>query len=145
MRLLLTLLLTLTTTVTLASSQGLDSEAEIHRNTDTFMAEVSNSKITAAYQHLRPYLGVDAEPYDQSASEATEYFKRVIDRVGQPLGYAHVETETIGEDFYRETWLQKFGAAAIAWTFTFYRPVDNWKVVGVSYTTDIEPLYRKLD
>lgn len=145
MRLLLTLLLTLTTSMAFAGGDGLASTAEAHRNTEIFMAEIDEGKFAAAYQHLRPYLGVDTEPYDQSASEAAEYFKRVIERVGQPLGHSHVKSETIGNDFYRETWLQKFGAAAIAWTFTFYQPLDHWKVVGVSYSTDIEALYQDAD
>ncbi|MDX1458822.1 MAG: hypothetical protein R3276_14620 [Marinobacter sp.] len=139
--LLLPLLFVLTATSLSATGDTLDNREALHTQTGAFMAQVRNNEIRAAYQLVRPYLGVATEPYDQSANEAVEYFKRVTERVGQPLAASHVKTEAIGNDFYRETWLQKFEAAAIAWTFTFYRPRADWKLVGVSYSTDIESLY----
>lgn len=125
-----------------AGTETLADRQAIHTQTDAFMAQVADNKIEAAYQQLRPYLGVSSEPYDQSASEAAAYFQRVTNQVGQPVANVQVRTEAIGENFYRESWLQKFDAAAIAWSFTFYQPTSGWKLVGVSYSTDIEPLYR---
>lgn len=125
-----------------AGSEALADRAAIHASIDAFMTEAAENRIAAAYQQLRPYLGVASAPYDQSATEASAYFQRVTEQVGQPLSNVHVRTEDIGEEFYRESWLQKFDAAAIAWTFTFYQPSAGWKLVGVSYSTDIEPLYR---
>ncbi len=138
----LPLLLALPAVTLSANDAPLASPDALHTHAAAFMEQVRANEIEAAYQRLRPYLGVATAPYDQSAREAVDYFKLVTERVGQPLASSHVKTETIGQDFYRETWLQKFEAAAIAWTFTFYRPQDHWKLVGVSHTTDIESLYH---
>ncbi|MDX1755462.1 MAG: hypothetical protein R3175_05310 [Marinobacter sp.] len=143
MRLFLIVLLALFVPNAAVADGTLSDKTGVHRHTEAFMAQVIDNEIQAAYRQLRPHLGVAAEPYDQSATEAADYFERVNERVGAPLAASHVRTETIGDDFHRETWLQKFETAAIAWTFTFYRPRDAWKLVGVSYSTDIEPLYRR--
>ncbi|SFM78781.1 hypothetical protein [Marinobacter zhejiangensis] len=120
----------------------LSDPTAIRAQTEAFMASVADNRIEHAYQQLRPFLGVAQAPFDQSATEASAYFQRVTDQVGQPLASVLVRSEGIGDEFYRETWLQKFNAAAIAWTFTFYQPDTGWKLVGVSYSTDLEALYQ---
>ncbi len=125
------------------AAQTLESQAQTAEKTREFMARTVAGDIRKAYRTLRPFLGVDATPYDQSAEDAANYFRQVTEKVGEPVGSTHVKTETIANDFIRETWLQKFPAAAIAWHFTFYQPGENgWKLVGISYSTDISDLYR---
>lgn len=126
-----------------AAADTLDSRSAVQQETGVFMDSIAEGKLQAAYQHLRPHLGVDTEPYDQSARDAADYFDQVADKAGKTVATSHVLTEVIADDFTRETWLQKFRSAAIAWQFTFYRPDDSgWKLVGVSYSTDIENLYQ---
>lgn len=125
------------------TAQTLESQTQTAEKTRAFMTQTVSGNIQEAYKALRPYLGVDAAPYDQSAEDAADYFRQVTEKVGKPVGSTHVKTETIANDFIRETWLQKFTAAAIAWHFTFYQPDGNgWKLVGISYSTDMSDLYR---
>lgn len=128
------------------ASENLTNRQAIHTETERFMEHARGGNLSGAYKHLRPYLGVESGPYDDSAKDAAAYFQRVTEQVGEPVGVSHVRTESIGQDFTRETWLQKFEAAAIAWRFTFYQPRDNgWKLVGVSYSTEMGDLYQKID
>lgn len=116
---------------------------DIRKQTGTFMDMIANGRVVAAYNSLRPYLGVDPGAYDNSAREAATYFQQVRQQAGEPVGSSHVATEIIASDFTRETWLQKFEAAAIAWRFTYYQPdVSGWKLVGVSYSTELDDLYH---
>lgn len=126
-----------------AAADALDSREELLQQTSVFMDTVVKGDIQAAYRQLRPHLGVDNQPYDQSARDAADYFDQVQDQAGKTLDTSQVRTEVIANDFTRISWLQKFRSAAIAWEFTFYRPDDDgWKLVGVSYSTDIEYLYQ---
>ncbi len=125
------------------TAKTLESRAQTIEKTRDFITKAVAGDIHGAYRDLRPYLGVNAAPYDQSAEEAVTYFRQVTEKVGKPIGSSHVKTETIANDFTRETWLQKFAAAAIAWRFTFYQPDENgWKLVGISYSTDMSDLYQ---
>lgn len=126
------------------AQDSLESRDQIRAANQGFMTKAASNEVRAAYQELRPYLGVAAEPFDKSATEAVSYFARVNETVGSAVGHSHVKTEVIGDDFTRETWLHKFGAAAIAWQFTYYQARDDgWKLVGVSYSTEVEDLYQE--
>lgn len=125
-----------------AGPDTLASPTAIDTSTRDFMTQVAAGQVSAAYQSLRPYLGVPAEPYDASASEARTYFGQVTERVGDTLAISAARREAIAEDFYRITWLQKFDTAAIAWTFTFYQPEEGYRLVGVSYSTELSELYQ---
>lgn len=125
------------------TAQTLENQTQTAEKTQSFMTEIVSGNVQGAYQAFRPYLGVSASPYDHSAKEAVAYFQKVAEKAGKSIASSHVKTETIADDFIRETWLQKFQAAAIAWQFTFYQPDENgWKLVGISYSTDISDLYH---
>ena len=124
-----------------AHADTLSDPDSIEPKTRTFMQQVAKGRITEAYSGLASYLGVSREPFDASAREADIYFQKVFDRAGTTLGVDRVKREAIDDHFYRETWLQKFAEAAMAWQFTFYQADGDWKLVGISYTTDIESLY----
>lgn len=124
-----------------AYSQTLPDPDSIEPETRAFMQQVTVGKVVEAYNSLAPYLGVSREPFDASAKDADSYFQKVFDRAGRTLAIDRVKREAIDDHFYRETWLQKFAEAVMAWQFTFYRANDGWKLVGISYTTDIESLY----
>ncbi|TBW52950.1 hypothetical protein EZI54_15775 [Marinobacter halodurans] len=124
-----------------AAADTLASPDAIKPQTQAFMTQVKQGEVAEAYAGLAPYLGVPRKPFDASAKEADTYFQKVFDRAGKTVGTSLVKREAIADDFYRETWLQKFTEAAMAWQFTFYQADQGWKLVGISYTTDIESLY----
>ncbi|ROT98719.1 hypothetical protein EB809_13760 [Marinobacter sp. R17] len=124
-----------------AAADTLASPDAIKTQTQAFMTQVKQGEVAEAYAGLAPYLGVPRKPFDASAKEADTYFQKVFDRAGRTVGTSRVKREAIADDFYRETWLQKFAEAAMAWQFTFYQADQGWKLVGISYTTDIESLY----
>ncbi|MGP4843764.1 hypothetical protein ACTXGQ_06525 [Marinobacter sp. 1Y8] len=124
------------------AAESLPSPQAMSDTTTEFMTTAASGDVNGAYKQLAPYLGVPREAFDASASEANTYFRKVFDRAGKPVGKTRVAREQIEDDFYREVWLQKFAEAAIAWEFTFYQATQGWKLVGISYTTDIESLYR---
>ncbi|MBW0147392.1 hypothetical protein [Marinobacter arenosus] len=139
---LLTLIWLLTAS-SMTVAEVLATREDIRKQTGSFMDMIASGRIVAAYSSLRPYLGVDSGAYDDSAKEAATYFQQVRKQAGEPVGSSHVATEIIASDFTRETWLQKFEAAAIAWRFTYYQPdVSGWKLVGVSYSTELDDLYH---
>lgn len=124
------------------NAETLSTPAALAEQTREFMEKAAEGEINAAYTGIRPFLGVPVDAFDASADEASVYFSKVRDKAGKTLDYARVRHEAIADDFHRVVWLQKFAAAAIAWTFTFYQPDDGWKLVGVSYSTTIDDLYQ---
>lgn len=136
----------LLSTATNAAAEALSSREEIRQQTGAFMDMIASGRIIAAYNSLRPYLGVDPDAHDNAAKEAAAYFQQVKQFAGDPVGSSPVLTAIIANDFTRESWLQKFEAAAIAWRFTYYQPAGNgWKLLDVSYSTELDDLYQTLE
>ncbi|WP_166263907.1 hypothetical protein [Marinobacter caseinilyticus] len=124
------------------SDPSLPTRQAMTDQTEAFMAKLAQTKTLQAYQSIRPYLGVSVSAFDQSAADAETYFQKVTDKAGHAVDYDQVLSESIGNHFHHVVWLQKFPAAAMAWTFTFYQPKEGWKLVGVSYSTELGALYR---
>lgn len=141
-RLFLSLLLL---SISLASrAETLADPAAAAKATQSFMDQAHAGKVGDAYGLLTPYLGVESEPYKKTASEADGFFQKVFNQVGKPLSSAIVRQETIDGHFYRITWLQKYATAAFVWQFSFYQPDSGWRLVGVTYSTDVDFLYKAL-
>lgn len=115
----------------------------VRQQTGAFMDMIASGRVAAAYNSMRPYLGIEPEVYDLAVREAATYFQQVNQTLGDAVGSSRVKVEVIANDFTRETWLQKFEADAIAWHFTYYQPDGNgWKLVEVRHSTDLDRLFR---
>lgn len=121
---------------------GLEDKEAIRDKTASFMERLDDGRVLAAYKAMKEVLGVDTEPFMKDAEKARKFFGQVRDRVGEPLGATRVKRESIDNHFHRQSYLQKFETAALHWQFTFYRPADEWVLVGVSYSTELGPLYQ---
>lgn len=146
LRPVLTTLLILTTAANVQAdddSEGLKDHQAIREKTEHFMDRLNEGRVLAAYKDMKAILGVDSEPFMEDAEKARKFFGQVRDRVGEPLESARVRRESIDGHFHRQSYLQKFESAALHWQFTFYRPADEWVLVGVSYSTDLEALYQR--
>ena len=121
---------------------GLATRDAISEKTAGFMERLNEGRVLAAYKAMKAVLGVDTKPFMEDAEKARKFFGQVRERVGEPLEATRVRRESIDGHFHRQSYLQKFESAALHWQFTFYRPVDEWVLVGVSYSTDLDPLYQ---
>ena len=81
--------------------------------------------------------------HDSAAKEAATYLQQLRQSIGEPVGSSRVQTQIIADDFTRETWLQKFESAALAWQFTYYQAGGNgWQLLDIRYSTNLDDLYR---
>lgn len=144
-RLLASLLLAtaLNGTVHSAEQGGLATRDAISEKTAGFMERLDEGRVLAAYKDMKAVLGVDTKPFMEDAEKARKFFGQVRKRVGEPLGATRVKRESIDDHFHRQSYLQKFESAALHWQFTFYKPENQWVLVGVSYSTNLEPLYQR--
>ena len=126
-----------------AEQDGLATKDAISEKTRIFMERLDEGRILAAYKAMKAVLGVDTEPFMEDAEKARKFFGQVRERVGEPLGATRVKRESIDDHFHRQSYLQTFESAALHWQFTFYRPADEWVLVGVSYFTNLDPLYQR--
>ena len=68
--------------------------------------------------------------------------KQLKTNLGKPLSYALLEKESVGNHFYQVTYLLKYESAALVWKLNYYQPQQGWKLVDISYNTDINALFK---
>lgn len=64
-----------------------------------------------------------------------------IESLGEPCGFELVGAEGVGASLRCYTYLCKYEDGRMRWRFNFYRPKDEWKLVGLWFDTDDNALY----
>ena len=127
----------------ITSAESLTNREDIRQQTGAFMDMIASGRTIAAYNSVRPVLAGHSDDHDNAAKEAATYLQQLRQSIGEPVGSSRVQTEIIADDFTRETWLQKFESAALAWQFTYYQASGNgWQLMEIRYSTNLDDLYR---
>jgi len=68
--------------------------------------------------------------------------KQLESNQGKPLSFAMLKQESVGEHFYKISYLLKYPAAALVWELNYYQPAEGWNLVDISFNTDINALFE---
>ena len=105
------------------------------------MGQLVAGEIEAGYSLMSAYLGVDINAFVEKGKKAEADIKQLQQSIGKPLSLALLKEESVGEHFYKLTYLLKYQAAALVWEINYYQPDSGWKLVDVSFNGDINALF----
>jgi hypothetical protein len=137
-----TLLLLLIICFSQAHAKPLASKEKADKVSDFFMTQILNGEIEAAYSLLSAYIGVDMEQFTERGKKTASDMKQLEQRAGKPLSFALLEKNSVGEHFYKVSYLLKYQTIALIWNINFYQPEQGWNLVDVSYNGDINSLFK---
>lgn len=120
----------------------LSAVGEARALADRAMAQVKAGKPTQAYEVMRPHWPLPKAEIDALGAQTDAQRATIDARFGRSLDTEFVGTQKIGEAFVRFVYIERYQRHALVWQFTFYRPSDGWVVNSVSYSDQLEPLYR---
>ncbi|PCJ56296.1 MAG: hypothetical protein COA79_19195 [Planctomycetota bacterium] len=72
----------------------------------------------------------------------TQWVDIIKKSYGDSISLELTKEEEIGNSFIRYTYLHKFKKTVLVWVIVFYKPEDTWKVHALSYSGNLEPLYK---
>lgn len=137
------LLLCLALTLSVYSqAKSLESQDQADKVSDFFMSQVLSGDVSSAYALIAAYLGVDAASFEEQGKKAELSLKQLNDNLGKPLSSAVLKKQSVGEHFYKITYLLKYESAALVWELNYYQPQQGWKLVDISFNTDINSLFK---
>lgn len=139
--LVLVLTLLLTTTATLTHAKSLPDADKARALADAFMQQVTTGEAETGYSTLSAYVGVDFEQFNARGKKLVSDLQQVESRVGKPLSYDFLATQSVKQHLLKLTYLLKYPSAAVIWEFNFYQPQNGWQLVDVSYHTNINALF----
>ncbi len=136
---ILILLLTMSTQI---FAKPLADKAKIDKVSQYFMTQILNNEVEAAYSLLSAYIGIDLEQFTERGKKVANDMKQLEKTAGKPLSFDLLETQSVGEHFYKATYLLKYQTIALIWSINFYQPDNGWKLVDVSFNGDINSLFK---
>ncbi len=118
-----------------------DTKGTLSKAGDHFMSLLLKGNTELAYKDLISTVGGDVERLNQQASDVSSFMVKVREQLGEPISYDLITTDSIKEHFFKQKYLLKFENAAIVWEVNYYQPKNDWKLVDVTYNTDIDALF----
>jgi len=106
------------------------------------MSQVLSGEVEAAYSLLSAYAGIDLEQFIERGKKVANDMKQLEKSAGKPLSFDLLETQSVGEHFYKITYLLKYETVALVWSLNYYQPKQGWKLVDVSFNGDINSLFK---
>lgn len=124
-------------------AKSLPSTQKITQETDLFMSNLASGDAETAINLISVYLGIDADQFNQRAQKIISDMKRINASAGKPLAFAKLDEQSIGDHFFQVRYLLKYQQAAIVWEINFYQPESGWRLVDISFNTDIDALFKE--
>lgn len=109
---------------------------------DHFMSQIAQGEVSAAFSLIGVYLGVDAAGFEERGKKAEMSLSQLNKTLGKPLSYALLEKQAVGNHFYKIIYLLKYESAALVWEINYYQPQEGWKLVDITFNTDINALFK---
>ena len=123
-------------------AKPLSDKAKVDQVSEQFMTQILAGEIEQAYSQLSAYLGVSPEQFNERSKKIVQDMAKLEQSVGKPLAFAKLKQQSVDEHFYKITYLLKFQTAALIWELNYYQPEQGWKLVDVSFNTDINALFK---
>jgi len=138
----LSVLILLLTFLSQANAKPLASKEKVDKVSNYFMTQILNGEVEAAYSLLSAYIGIDLEQFTERGKKVASDIKRLEKSSGKPLSFDLLETQSVGEHFYKATYLLKYQSIALIWSINYYQPDKGWNLVDVSFNGDINALFK---
>ncbi|ACM21328.1 hypothetical protein Geob_2985 [Geotalea daltonii FRC-32] len=90
----------------------------------------------------KPFWPLPEVEIDGLANQIATQWPVVQQRFGKATGKEFVREESIGKSFVRYYYLHKFENHSLLWRFTFYKPLNTWKINGIQYIDDFDYLFE---
>ena len=127
-------------------SQGhakpIESKEKADKVSQYFMGQILEGEVESAYSLLSAYVGIDLEQFIERGKKVAHDMKQLEKSSGKPISFDLLETQSVGEHFYKITYLLKYDRIALIWNINYYQPDKGWKLVDISFNGDINSLFK---
>lgn len=110
---------------------------------DNVMVHFARAEFHKGLALAKPYWPMPEAEIDGLEASILKQWPIVDSRFGQATGWEFVKEERIGSSFVRYYYLHKFQNHALYWQFSFYKPIRDWVVNGITFKDDVDILYEK--
>ena len=126
------------------SFQSFQSKEQTRELSKQFMTAIVALDVQGAFKLLQPYfLTTNQEEFAKLQIQTISQLDAYADKFGFPIGFELVKEEKISELLVRYTYLEKYEANVLRWTFVFYKPKGEWLFQSLSWDENLQPIFDK--
>lgn len=136
---LVLLLLGILPLIARADDAGKNAPEEIQKATDQFMVDVTEKRLTKAFNELTEKYWYDQADLSKIQATLAATFPpeltKAENRLGKGVakGFECLGVKRLGKSSLKYIYLQKFENSYSAWSFTFYRSENDFKLVSLNF------------
>jgi hypothetical protein len=123
-------------------AKPIESKDKADKVSHYFMGQIFNGEVEAAYSLISAYVGVDFGQFIERGKKVASDIQQLEKSAGKPLSFDLLETQSVGEHFYKITYLMKYDTIALVWNINYYQPDKGWKLVDITFNGDINALFK---
>ena len=129
-------------TTNLFAQQSFQSKDQTKQLSDRFMTAIVALDVQGGFKILKPYFRTASEEdFAKLQVQTINQLDAYAERFGFPVGSEMVKEETISDFLIRYTYIEKYAANILRWTFTFYKPKDQWIFQSLAWDENIQAVF----
>jgi hypothetical protein len=118
-----------------------DDETKILSN--KIFQNFKNEKFDEGFELFKDRCLIETVEIDKLKTTIKTQWAEIIKKsYGEPISIELSKVEKIEDSFIRYSYLHKFQKTVLVWVIVFYKPEETWMVHGLSYSGNIEQLYK---
>jgi hypothetical protein len=114
---------------------------ELTQMCSTFFNQLRDNKVNEAYAQLLQGSKIAAKLED--IAKLQDRTSEMIQNYGPVLGYDLVNTDFVGRNLCRMTYLTRSDTSPVRWRIVFYRPSDHWRVFNLQIDDAVMEFFSK--
>lgn len=120
----------------------LESEQEARLFADNVMKSVVNGDIKAAFDKLKPYVGVPETEIDSVYLQSKAQRDQRKERIGNTIGYEFIASKRVGQSLFRLIYIEKTEKTIFFWSFYFYQVDKGWMLELFNFGDSLPALFQ---
>jgi hypothetical protein len=124
------------------SAASFKDVSETKSFSNTLMQYFLREEFVEGLNMAKRYWPLPTDEIDNLATRINTQWITMQKRYGETVSMEFIKEERIGKSFVRHFYLHKFKNHAIYWRFTYYKPHDEWKLNGITFEDDLDPLFE---
>lgn len=120
-----------------------ESIATLREMTDAAMEAIRKDDVPGFVDSLEERTGWNEEQRLKNLQKVAESRGVLRGALGPGVDNSEfLKAQTIGRSYLRLIYLEHREGGAIVWKFTFHRPRNEWRMIGMTWDGNIDPLFQ---
>lgn len=103
---------------------------------------IAQMKIKEGFEVIKPHWSFPHSEIDDMAYTTQSQMKGLTPRFGHIIGFTHIETKRLANEFIKHIYLLKYERYALRFEYIFYKPKNHWTLGSFIWDDSVGKLFK---